>query len=345
MNTPNALPPYTQRGMTLVEIMIAITIGLILTAGVVQLFIGNKTTYTLTEGQARIQENARFATAILSRDLRMAGYMGCGNSAMQGDGSGTPLIYVNNLVAEPDPNINFDLSATVNGIENAASGVLTSIIPGTDTITIRRASESSAQLTGNMTSNNANIQIEENSGGWEKDDILFVTDCTNADIFKATTVSSGAGKTTIAHAAGNISNKLSRPYGPEAMLMSFISNTYFVADTGRTNQNNEAIHSLYYIDTSNIPVELIEGVSDMQLTYGENTDSDFPPTADTYVNADNVTNWANVISIRVALLIDSIENVTDQKQSYTFEGEEITADDRRLRRNFTTTIALRNRTP
>lgn len=339
-------PLHSQRGMTLVEIMIAVTIGLILTAGVIQLFISNKVTYTLAEGQARIQENARFATAIISRDLRMAGYMGCGNSAMQGDDTGTPQIYVNNLVRDPDPNVTFDLDATIRGVENATSGEQPSIVPGSDTVTIRRASEQSANLTGNMTARNANIQIDSNPAGWEAGDVIFITDCQNADIFKATSVSSGAGKITIAHANNvNIDNKLSREYDATAMVLSFIANTYYVADTGRTNKDGEAIHSLYYTDVNNDAVELIEGIGDMQVTYGVNTDGGTIPTVDSYVDANGVANWADVVSVRLALLVDSIENVTDQKQSYNFEGVQTTADDRRLRRSFTTTIALRNRTP
>jgi len=336
--------PRSQHGITLVEVMIAMAIGLVLITGVIQLFLSNKVTYTMTEGQARIQENARFAIAILSHDIRMAGYMGCGNSNMQSTSTGMPQVYVNNIVKDPPANILFGLESTLNGINDAASDDLPDIIVGTDAITLSRASETSAQLDGNLASNNANIQLSGNPGGWKKDDILFITDCRHADIFQATTVSSAKGKTTIAHAKGvNIDNKLSKIYSEDAMIMSFSSSTYYIADTGRTNQAGEPLHSLYYIDISGTPVELIEGVSDMQITYGENTDNDNTGTADTYVDADTVTNWSDVVSVRLALLLDSIENITSEAQTYSFEGNDITAGDRRLRRSFTTTISLRNR--
>jgi type IV pilus assembly protein PilW len=334
-----------QQGVAITEVMISMAIGLILITGVVQLFISNQRTYTLTEGQARIQENARFAVSTLSRDLRMAGYMGCGNSNLQRSATGTPQIYVNNIVADPPANTAFGLGTTMNGINNAAADDLPDIIPGTDAITLSRASETSAQLTGNLGSENANIQLSSNPGGWEKNDILFITDCRHADIFRATNQINGEGTVTIAHANGsNIDNRLSKAYGEDAMVMSFLSSTYYVADSGRTNQAGEQIRSLYLIPINGVRVELIEGVSDMQITYGENTDGDVTGTADTYVTANAVTDWSNVVSVRLALLVDSIEDVTTEAQTYTFEGNNFVADDRRLRRSFTTTISLRNRT-
>ncbi len=63
---------YPQPGFTLVEILIAIAIGLFLTAGMVQLFVANKTSYRFNEALSRIQENGRFALATMASDLRMA---------------------------------------------------------------------------------------------------------------------------------------------------------------------------------------------------------------------------------------------------------------------------------
>ncbi len=66
-------------GLSLIELMIALTIGLIIMLGVVQVFAASRTAYQLSEGLARVQENSRFAMDSLQRELRMAGHFGCVN--------------------------------------------------------------------------------------------------------------------------------------------------------------------------------------------------------------------------------------------------------------------------
>ncbi len=82
-----------QEGFTLVEMMIAITLSLILLAGVLQIFLSSKTTYTVQEGLSRLQENARFALGTVTQSVRMAGYPGCmylGNLAVRNTATPTP---------------------------------------------------------------------------------------------------------------------------------------------------------------------------------------------------------------------------------------------------------------
>lgn len=67
----------SQRGFSLVELMVAVTIGLIILAAVSGIFVTSKSTYNTTDSLARLQENARFAVHYLSRDIRMAGFAGC----------------------------------------------------------------------------------------------------------------------------------------------------------------------------------------------------------------------------------------------------------------------------
>jgi len=63
-----------QRGLSLVELMVAITISLVLMAGVGQIFISTKTSYNLQNGLGRLQENARYALDILALNVGKAGY-------------------------------------------------------------------------------------------------------------------------------------------------------------------------------------------------------------------------------------------------------------------------------
>lgn len=64
-------------GFSLIELMIAILIGLIVINGVIQIVISSKRSYLDNQAVSQIQENARFALDTLSREIKMAGYFGC----------------------------------------------------------------------------------------------------------------------------------------------------------------------------------------------------------------------------------------------------------------------------
>ncbi len=97
---------HRQSGFSLIELMIAMLIGLFLLFGVVQIFMGSRLTYQAHEGIGRIQENGRFAIEIMSRQVRMAGFR---SQPL----SGTSL-------------------AAVNGRNNVAAGGTDNALAGTD---------------------------------------------------------------------------------------------------------------------------------------------------------------------------------------------------------------------
>jgi type IV pilus assembly protein PilW len=66
-------------GFTLIELMVAMTLSLVLVAGVLAVMLNSRQTYEVHDYTADMQENARFAMYILSRELRAAGYYGCSN--------------------------------------------------------------------------------------------------------------------------------------------------------------------------------------------------------------------------------------------------------------------------
>jgi type IV pilus assembly protein PilW len=98
--------------------------------------------------------------------------------------------------------------------------------------------------------------------------------------------------------------------------------------------------------TNNQTNDMIEGVESMQLLYGVDKDAD--GWANYYVSANNIvlTEWEKVTSIRVSLLIRSIDaNLAAQPLAYNYNGVTTTPTDRRLRRVFNSTFAIRNRLP
>ncbi len=67
---------HKQHGFTLIEIMIAITIGLVMLAGILQISQANKESSRLQRNMGFVQENMRIAMELLTRDIRMAGFNG-----------------------------------------------------------------------------------------------------------------------------------------------------------------------------------------------------------------------------------------------------------------------------
>lgn len=65
----------SQRGFTLVEIMVAMTIGLLMMAGILQISMANKESSRLQRNMGFVQENMRVAMDLLTRDIRMAGHI------------------------------------------------------------------------------------------------------------------------------------------------------------------------------------------------------------------------------------------------------------------------------
>ena len=63
-------------GMTLIELMIALAIGAGLLIGALTVFVQSRTTLRSNDAVARLQENARFALAVLEPDIRIAHYWG-----------------------------------------------------------------------------------------------------------------------------------------------------------------------------------------------------------------------------------------------------------------------------
>ena len=67
---------HTQRGLSIVELLIGSALNLLLVAAMISLYLNAKQTYSLQDSLARMQENARLALRLISHDVRMSGYNG-----------------------------------------------------------------------------------------------------------------------------------------------------------------------------------------------------------------------------------------------------------------------------
>mgnify|MGYP000332426010 CR=1 FL=1 len=349
-----------QRGLSLVELLVALAISSILLLGMSSIYLDSRKTDRLGTALSRIQETGRFAINFLAKDIRMAGYQGCMD----------PETLEINIIADNPPTTNLfdtalrgyevDDNTWANGEEFDNTDIEADALIGSDVIAIQRASVADTELTGNMGTDNANIQITTNPMGFAQNDIVVIADCENADMFRISSTPSG-GTITLAHADNvNSGPKLSTPYGEGASIMFFESIVYFVASTGRTNARGDAINALYrQSDTlantaasSFVIDELVEGVDSLQILYGERLASGNIH----YVPADEVGDMLLVEGIRLGLLVSSVDRVqeADDNLSYELPGETISpvgaagavvthAIDQRIRRDFSITINLRNR--
>jgi len=356
-----------QRGMSLVELLVALTISLVILGGIYQVFVSSTTTYRENEQFARLQENARFAMAIIGRDLRMAGYTGCANLP-----AGSIVNTLNDTSFEFDFNVGVqgfdyvdpldgnvvvtDFSPTLHSsIELIAvddSGANAPLVEGSDVLTIRRVDGGDPILVeSEMPDSSADLKVTDNTDDLQNNDIVMISDCTNAAIFQITnyTVSngnvvhnSGGGATygTVDY-PGNATKNLGKsfPIGSEIVKLNTMS--YLI------RLNGAGVPSLYSSDYDG-DVELIEGVERMQVRYGIDTDGD--RQVDSYVPASGAAgDWSQIVAVRVALLMQGgIEpKAPVDSASYDLDGDGAAeydpADERRMRRVFKATFALRNR--
>ncbi|MGV8959388.1 MAG: PilW family protein [Stenotrophomonas sp.] len=126
MNKPYSLPRPAMAGLSLIELMIAMAIGLVLLLGLVQVMAASRAAYQLSSGVARTQENARFAMESLQRDLRMAGHLGCVNdqARMQEGLEGVHLKFLINAKNYPGATTATRFDMGIQGFEanNTAPG-------------------------------------------------------------------------------------------------------------------------------------------------------------------------------------------------------------------------------
>lgn len=316
---------HKQKGLTLIEIMIAVTISLVLLAGIMQIFLSSKQSYNIQQALSRVQENARLITDIMLRDVTASGYMGCLGATDE----------VINTLADQGSTYNF--AAAIEGVEGG---------PGNpDSITIRRVSEGTAiPVAEPMTSQTADIRLDEthmNYSSLEQWDVVTVSDCASAAVFmitndpdtdgiiqRATGVEATSG---INQGQSNTTEDLQRIFGSSTATTAKIyrvgSTSYQVlpSESGRTN-------SLYVSGN-----ELVEGIEDLQIQYGmANTpaNSSTPTIAEQYVDADDVADWNDVMSVRITFIVNSGDMIIKPGDG-----------DGRLKKTFTTTIRLRNRVP
>ena len=324
-----------QSGVSLVEVMIAMLLGIFLLGSVVQFFVSSRQSNRVHEATSRLQETGRMALEVMARDIRMADFWGCASDITN---------VVNNLNSANAGYVDYQTGG-VAGTEGGAG------VP--DTLILRGGFGTGLNVQppyGPQAS--ANLKVSAGND-LEQGDIILVSDCTNGDIFQISNANPG-GAGTVVHNTGsatvpgnyNATNPgcpganahcLSKVYGADASIYR-VQQIVYTVGTG-----SEGEPALFRNGA-----EFLDGVEDLQILYGEDTDapgSAGEGIANYFVPADQVADMERVIGIRIAIVARSSNDnlVTGNLQSFAVLGANETAADRRIRRVYETTVNIRNR--
>lgn len=359
MNSVFAIWPIGGRrrnaGLTLIELMISMAVSLFIIGAVLYVVFDSRTSYRYNEAVSRVQENGRVATQILAHELRMAGYFGCFKA--RDVIAEESLIGHVNVIAAPSPVAVLTAAQAIQGATyNAGSPAFVGPdgVAGSSVISITKGSSSPVQLAANLAATTADIVINGNPDRFDSGDVLLITDCRSADLFRASAVIEGPTDVfTITRGAGNSTSALSRPYTDSATVMALRQQDYFVRATGRQDAAGQPVFALFERVNGQVS-ELVEGVEDMRLRFGVDTSGN--SVANVYRTEAQmaVDDWPDVVSVRVELLVSSVEDrivAEDVRQTlvYLFDGVARAAtdpsirQDNRFRQVFETTVAIRNR--
>jgi len=376
-------------GLSLVELLVAITIGAIILAGAVTLFVNNRDTYKTTNELSRLQETARYALDMMVKDIRMSGFFGCAdrldtvndNTGAAGGDLWNPANPIEgwegdvagNFLPSNDP---FVAATRAYGsiVDNVADNpgatdgndgyvlALGGIVP--DSITVRYLAGNMSDLLGTagvldnrvtadaLNGGGSTITVDS-ANGFALNQVAGITDCGGSDIFQITAAPTAT--TVQANALSRGYNAVSNP-----MIAPFVGVRYYIGANGRSpNPTTDPYPSLYRTvvgpgGLTETPQELFEGVETMQILFGVDTDADGAPNS--YVRAgdaplDVAASWANVVSVRLAMIVRTIDQVGREIDTNTYivnDHDGVLAaqfdpvDDRRRRRVFTTTAMVRN---
>lgn len=347
------------RGLSLIELMIAMVLGLVVVAAAAGVLLANKRVYATTATLNRIQENTRVAFEIMSRDLREAGGNPCGGAIP--------------IVSQLESGDNSWWAQYADGLHGyagnqAAAGTATGTadaqrVDGTDAIDLHMANSGDIRVTEHT--NPAAVLNVTTTAGLSDNDILMVCNNSYAMIFQAAGLSGTGVK--IGHGGGNNGTNCSNEFQFERNCVPGASGDRgycFVVPAGSSVNPNCDRHSRspatvvqvqsfrWYIGnnarggrslyratlvnegatvtpTATNTIEVAEGVSDMQLMYRSNGATNF-------VVATAVADWGAVNAVQVGLTVQGAEGAV---QGGYLEG----TDGEVMSRQLTHIVALRNK--
>jgi type IV pilus assembly protein PilW len=353
-------------GFGLLELMLAMGLGLIVTAGLLVIFLAEQQVYNNSSAQSLMQDSDNAISAVITPVARGVGFMGCGalnssngvlsynssphtpltfntSSAVQGY-TGTLPASLSDNAADDDtasdwtPSLDSSITSTSNGGPEKGSDIVVLIgaAPNATPVGV------TAPIVGSPISINDGSQFAAiNSGGAQ---MVAVSDCLKSSVFQA----AGVSGTTLTYSSGP-SNTPS--YQAGAQVIPLQQTMFFVAkgDGGQSAlyEGVMTIPSGGSASTATWTVnEMVPGVLAMKVLYGIGTNE----TATQYVDASEVGNWSNVTSIKLGFLVEGgVGSATMPSAAWSYPLFDSTISisvpaDTRMRHVFYMTINTRNAT-
>jgi type IV pilus assembly protein PilW len=368
------------RGFTLVELMVAMAIGLIIVAGVGYIYLQGNSGYRVQNSQARLQENARLLHSIMTRDLTVAGHFGCVKGGVDTiDGfqniritAAQPLMTANVSWMDIDRdqtnnNSYLDPSFMVQSFDDGAgwpvsASIAAKRIVGTDTLLVLRGGDDSRHLTEPVKDEEefriASVLPGVTTNGRLR--TMVLSNCATAEIVKPTIRDGGltfnVANTYNVNTASTspdpdptTRNKIRGKYDPRSTITTFEPVSYFIGDS--VGSNGTTVPSLYRLQTirsspTDSSVGLWDPTPDVILEGVESLRVRFirPSIGGNLQTAAEVTAanaWADVGAVRIdATLVSDFDGVRTESTTQTVGS--VTTTDRRLRLNTSFVVNVRN---
>ena len=369
------------RGFSIVELMVALTLGLVVTGAVIATFVGMHSASGVTSSESVVADNGRVALDVIQQALRSAGYMACNSTARQtvalgvaptpmtydftealsgyeADGTGPGAAYILSAAPPADMNLTDWMSSAAlgNQLDASVTTVGGQPVKGSDVIAIH-TTWSQVQPVYTTALSGANTTAVSSDTGLAANQLAIVSNCANSVVDQ---ISTTGGVITYQNALQNAFTAGSQVAVADTIVF-FIGvgadgdGALFSYELGGNNAFSAA---------STPAVEVVPDVENMQILYGVDTTGSYAISE--YVTADQVTNAvaANpnclqiagagpvafncVISVKVAVLAASPPGAVPTPaapQVFNLLGTQITAPlDTRARQSFDMTISLRNTT-
>ncbi|MES3009119.1 MAG: PilW family protein [Pseudomonadota bacterium] len=364
------------RGFSLIELLVSMVMALLLANGVMEIYLSSTTLERDQEARARMQENGRLAIHLLTEELRLAGALGCLPTLAAANIHSTlqntpatlqPALGIQGWEASSsapaEQEVEVISTSATSHWRSTAGGALeeTRGVPGSDILRVWYGASTGASLDAISP---ASVLTLRGSGVpvLAEGDVLLLSDCTQADWVQACHVQSGTPQMlvnsqnpAVCSPGNNPSSFVQSLAGGEVLRLQ--SSLFYIGKRGNLATNPPALfrRQLQRTAVAGVAEELVEGIASLQVRYGVDLDGSGvvgSGNVDAYVTADQVPDWRRVISVRISLLVQSLEDhLLPAPQAYRFDG--VTYDgkpgngslpaDTRLRRAFTTTVTLRAR--
>jgi type IV pilus assembly protein PilW len=316
--------------------MVAMVLGLVVIGGVIGVMLANKRSNSTNQGLTQVQETARSAFELMARDVRQAAGNGCDNPTRTSNLLNAGTSWWQTWWGMAGTN-----EGSADDAVTAGSGV-GQWVAGTDTIHLQGVE--GAGLSIESADSGASTITVNGDAPFTNGDIMVACDFDHAAIFQITAWD--ADTDTLTHAAsgaapGNCSGNLGFPatcggsvpvyeYPENAQIGRLMAAVWYVGNNGRPDEGGRSLYRRRLAPGGiEVTEEMVAGVTDMQVEYGENDNDDIG-------TAVAVSDWSNVNSIFVTLTAVSAD---------TRVTTDPTVNEGRISRTFTYLITLRNRVP